>query len=196
MPDSIVHRGRLGSDNEAPAPGRPLKALVIGGTGFIGSALVCALRERDIDVEYTTRQTLDLLKPIESLPSCDIVYICAAMSRFIECEDNPLAYRVNVDAPREIAELVHPAQVIYLSSEAVERALHTNYGLHKALAEVSLRTVCRPIIVRLSKVSEERLDDCLDFLVGLASIGIPGKIYHWPNRITNTYYEGLISARL
>ncbi len=119
------------------------------------------------------------------------------MTRFIECEDNSLAYRVNVDAPREIAELVHPAQVIYLSSEAVERALHTNYGLHKALAEINIRTVCRPIIVRLSKVSEERLDDCLDFLVGLATAGIPGKIYRWPlNLTTNISFEGLASVRL
>ena len=97
------------------------------------------------------------------------------MSRFIECEDKPMAYRVNVDGPLEVARRT-TGKIIYLSSEAVERALHTNYGMHKALAELALRTQCDPIIVRLSKV--DRVQDCCEYLVSLAE-ATPG-IYHWP----------------
>ncbi len=173
-----------------------MRVLVVGGTSYIGSALVSALRSRHIETDYTTRETVNLLHPIKILPIYDVVYISAAMTRFIECEDHSEAYRINVDAPREIAECLSFAKIIYLSSEAVERALHTNYGLHKALAEIALRTVCCPVIVRLSKVSEERLDEVCDFLVDLASAGEDGRVYHWPSPIKITSCDGLISARI
>ncbi len=172
-----------------------MRVLVVGGTGFIGGALVSALRGAGIEVDYTTRQTVDLLKPIHILPIFDVVYICAAMTKFIDCEDDSRAYRINVDAPREIAELLSPAKIIYLSSEAVERGIHTAYGMHKALAELNLRTVCEPVIARLSKVTEESLDDCCDFLVGLGVSGEPGRVYRW-KATKPIYSEGLISARI
>ena len=137
-----------------------MKALVIGGTGFIGSHLVDTLNTAGHKVWFTTRRTWDLAFPGEDLPDSDVVYICAAMSRFIECEDKPMAYRVNVDGPLEVARRT-TGKIIYLSSEAVERALHTNYGMHKALAELALRTQCDPIIVRLSKVDGFLVDRML-----------------------------------
>src|SRR5262249_53999947 len=134
--------------------------------------------------EYRSVIQFDMLEP-KPLPETKVVYICAAMTRFVDCEDNRLAYRINVDAPIAIAEMAQDqgdwmvgkteAKVIYLSSEAVERCLHTNYGQHKALAEIGLRAVCRPVIVRLSKVDD--IEDCARFLASLADAE-PG-IYQW-----------------
>ena len=155
-----------------------MRALVIGGNSYLGSALVSGLEAAGWETIVTTRQTCDLLSLPETLPAADVVYICAASTRFIDCESDQLAYRTNVDAPIKIAQLCAPAKIVYLSSEAVERALHTNYGMHKALAEVGLRAVCNPLIVRLSKVIPQRLDKCIQYLVGLTSA--PPGVYHWP----------------
>lgn len=158
------------------------KALVIGASGFIGKGLADYLWNHGFEVTGPRREALDLLNLPDQLPWAHVWYICAAMSRFIECEDQRAAYRVNVDGPVEIGRRSninkYVPRVVYLSSEAVERALHTNYGMHKALAEMGLRAVCSPIIVRLSKVTPERLKDCCAYLASLAEAE-PG-VYHWP----------------
>ena len=152
-----------------------MKALVIGG-GFIGTALVPALQSRSFEVESTDRSTCLLSNLPDRLPRADVVFICAAMSKFIVCEADPLAYRVNVDSPYRIALLTKPAKVVFLSSEAVEKALHTNYGMQKALAEQLLLPLGARI-ARLSKVIPERLNSCCHFLIDLAEA--PPGIYHW-----------------
>ncbi len=154
-----------------------MKVLVIGGTSFIGSSLITWLRSRNYDVDYTTRATLDLLAVPEKLGTYDVVYVCAAKTRLIDCEDDPTAYRINVDAPAAIARAAGMAKIVMLSTEAVERAIHLAYSMQKALCEISLRTVCDPVIVRLSKVAPDNLDACCDYLASLV-YAEPG-LYHW-----------------
>lgn len=163
-----------------------MNALVIGAGGMIGKGLLPALRQAQIRPISSTRADLDLLDIPANYATrleasagehIEVVYLCAAMTRFIDCEDNPEAYRVNVDAQIELALQFSWAQIVYLSSEAVERALHTNYGTHKALAEIGLRAVCDPVIVRLSKVSPTTLGSACAFLASLATAK-PG-IYRW-----------------
>lgn len=161
-------------------------ALIIGSRGTIGKALVKALRDNGFKTFESDRASLDL----RAIPSnyaarfeanaeahIDIVYICAAKTRFIDCEADSDGYQINVDAPMELARQFHWAKIIYLSSEAVERALHTNYGMHKALAEMGLRTVCEPVIARLSKVDPWSINHACAFLVGLASAD--SGVYRW-----------------
>ncbi len=155
-----------------------MRALIIGGNGYIGSQLKGALENIFWEVTATYREDYDLLNLPSVQPDIDVVYICAAMTRFIECEDDARAYRINVDAPINIAKAYPQAKIIYLSSEAVERAIHTAYGMHKALAEIGLRTVCEPVIVRLSKVEPHKLAECCTYLASLSDHR-PG-VYHWP----------------
>lgn len=158
-----------------------MKVMVIGANGKIGRVLVDALREAGHETVGVTRKFLDLSALPMDIPgaigTADVVYLCAAMTRFIDCEADEQAYSVNVDAPAEIARQMAPARVVYCSSEAVERALHTNYGMHKALAEISLRTVCQPVVARLSKVDPDTMEDACDFLVRMATAA-PG-VYRW-----------------
>ncbi len=151
-------------------------ALVIGGSGFIGIALAATLERRGFEVSAPSRKDFDLLNPPKVAPQVDIVYICAAMTKFIDCENNSLSYRINVDGPIKVANLFPVARIVFLSSEAVEKALHTNYGMQKALAELALRP--RAVIVRLSKVTNDRVFDCCDYLASLFEK--PPGIYHWP----------------
>ena len=81
-----------------------MKILVTGAAGYIGSALVRHLEAEGHMVIGTTRQTLNLLDigPHTLLPA-DIAFLCAAKTRFIDCERDPDAYRINVDAQIELA---------------------------------------------------------------------------------------------
>ena len=146
-----------------------MRVLVTGAGGFIGASLVKTLQELDMEVLGTTREVLDLLNlgDLERLGGHDIVYLCAAKTRFIDCESDPTAYRINVDAQIALARHFGYAKIVYLSSEAVEKALHTAYGMHKALVEMGLGAVCSPRIARLSKVTAETLQSCCDWLADL-----------------------------
>lgn len=158
-----------------------MKALVIGSSGKIGAALLKALKETGHEAIGIPRQELDLLAIPDGLGAKylgpDVVYLCAAKSRFIDCEADPDTYRINVDAQIDLARQFGYAKIVYLSSEAVERALHTNYGMQKALAEMGLRAVCEPVIARLSKVDPDALPAACAWLAGLATAK-PG-VHRW-----------------
>lgn len=155
-----------------------MKITVIGAHGKIGRSLVPVLKSRGHDVQAVVRADLDLLNLPQHCPLAmqgNVVYICAAMTRFIDCEANPDAYRVNVDAPAHIARWF--PRTVYLSSEAVERALHTNYGMQKALAEMGVRREAAAVIARLGKVDDWSMSSVCHFLAGLADA--PPGIYRW-----------------
>src|ERR1700687_6174698 len=94
----------------------PMKAIVIGGDGNIGSALVNALSQRGDAVCATTRRPvtanknniqLDLASfdpDTIPLPDADIAFFCAAITSFSACRNNfELARQVNVIGPTLLA---------------------------------------------------------------------------------------------
>ena len=156
-------------------------ALVIGGGGLIGSALSNALSQLGIHVMLTSRRNtppeifLDLVSVplnLERLPKIDVVYLCAAISRFEDCERFPLlARRVNVTAQVELARhfFLQGARVIFLSTNAVFDGRHeapvedqlvnpgSLYGELKSDAERELRDLAKQyagalVICRFTKV--------------------------------------------
>lgn len=160
-----------------------MKAIVIGGDSFIGSELARLLEQQGHEVTRTTRRRgcewalyLDMLDP-GLLPECDVAFICAAVTRFIDCEHKPESYRVNVDAPVAIArqQEARRALVVYLSSEAVEKALHTAYGLQKALTEAALSGIGNAIVARLGKTTEQNVESVCGEIIRLAEAGRPGR---------------------
>ena len=153
-----------------------MRIFVTGAGGYIGSALAERLRGEH-QVIAPTRREFDLLEfePLDlSRFGADVVYLCAAKTRFIDCERDPNAYRVNVDA--QIALARYFPKAIYLSSEAVESALHTAYGMQKALAEVGL-TKFNATIARLGKVTDQNLSALTYWLSRLVDAR-PG-VYRW-----------------
>ncbi len=113
-----------------------MRALVTGSTGFLGSTLVAALRQRDVEVLGLRRSTSpddaleglhltpvvgDILEP-ETLPAAmegvDWVFHVAAMSDHRHAARDVL-YRINVDGARNIFEAALKAgvkRVIFTSS--------------------------------------------------------------------------------
>lgn len=169
--------------------------LIVGGDSLIGRALYQAYKIQSVQVFATSKKGtsesiyLDLSQSFESnsLPKCEVVYLCAAISRFIACEQNPgLALRVNVAAQLELARhfLSLGAHVVFLSSNAVfdgtEEAPNENaclsptslYGQLKAKAEKELESIAKRYqsdlsIVRLSKVLSHRSPLIADWLSDL-----------------------------
>lgn len=169
--------------------------LIVGGHSLIGYALYQAFKAWNTRVFITSREgspasvKLDLSQSIDVsvLPRCEVVYLCAAISRSAVCEQNPdLAQRVNVAAQLELARhfLSLGAHVVFLSSNAVfdgmEKAPNEDarlsptslYGQLKAEAEEALATIAQMYpgalsIVRLSKVLSKRLPLVADWLSNL-----------------------------
>lgn len=167
-----------------------MKALVVGGDGLLGRTLVNALVDAEVDVIKTTRREqdiqgaifLDLAAPIPELPHRDVVFLVAAVASTIACEaDRRGTWRVNVDAPLAIARrYVGEADIVFVSSDAVEFCGHMEYGRQKAHVEAALAFVPRTKIVRLSRITPETVGDAAEFirLVGM-SAGLEG-LFRWP----------------
>jgi dTDP-4-dehydrorhamnose reductase len=156
-----------------------MRAIVVGVDGLVGSALFAELRSRGVDVLGTTRRRertidgdvffLDLANPQpNSLPSADVVFICAAMTRFAECRAWPqLAERIVCGAPEALSasSKFRDARIVLLSTSAVMdckeplmradrfRGGTSVYGRYKAEAERRILASGRSrVVVRLTKV--------------------------------------------
>ncbi len=157
------------------------RALIIGADGTIGAALARTWQQRGGVAIGTTRRPaqadgeslvfFDLAAAAAgdvTLPPCDVVFICAAMTKLDECRQHPeLVERINVGAPTAIATQAKKvgAKTVFLSTCAVfsGRASHVPadhsrdatsvYGCSKVEAEDRvLATGTGATVVRLTKV--------------------------------------------
>jgi dTDP-4-dehydrorhamnose reductase len=156
--------------------------LIIGGDSMIGSSLAQRLRAQKIDVIETTRRSttitsskiwLDLFEPLITvpLPNIQCCVICAAVSKFEACAEDPKTTRqINVEAAFAISKQMSDlgAHILFLSSDQVfdgsvahekldtHRNPKTEYGFQKSEAEEQIEAIGGDItILRLSKVLEE-----------------------------------------
>lgn len=159
-----------------------MKALVVGGDGLIGSALVSELLTRGVDVVATTRRAdrlrngrcfLDLAHAIDDLPVTEFVFLVAAMPKVFDCQGSELAWRVNADAPIAIAQAVagHGTHVVFVSSDSIHRFGSCDYARAKLHVEGVLQAM-RATIVRPAPVARDRAHECAAFIadVGLARL--------------------------
>ena len=176
-----------------------MKAIIVGIDSRIGQALGEALVSGGHQVHGTSRrqdavskghQHLDLADPgVErlSLPSADIAFFCAAITRYADCRASPLlARRVNVLTPALLARQLsgRGTRVVLLSTSAVYDGLSpnvpasrppipvTDYGRLKAEAEAEFLALGRAAaVVRLTKVLEPNHALFGGWISGLASGG-------------------------
>ena len=157
-----------------------MRTIVIGSDGLIGRSLAAELEAQGHSVVRTSRRkhsveqgaiALDLADPkaIEArLPSADVAFFCAGVTRFADCRSDPLhSELVNVTAPATLAARLAAdgARPILLSTSAVldcrepqmlpsrPYAPRGVYGRHKAAAEQRFLALgARASVLRLTKV--------------------------------------------
>lgn len=164
-----------------------MKALVVGGNGLIGSALAEVLHERCIDVNVTTRRPhqhgrlfLDLSQPIPEMPPADVVFLVAAMPKVFDCQGSELAWRVNADAPIEIAQHYHfdmDAHVTFVSSDSIHRFGSCDYARAKLHVEGVLHGM-RASIIRPAPVAKDRASECAAFIADVGLKRLRG-VHRW-----------------
>lgn len=156
-----------------------MRALVVGGSGLIGSALVMVLQSAGHSVIAPTHTELDLLDlpPHVPLPQVDAAFICAGIKGLQPCEGNGMSWRVNVDGALLLGKALmkRGVNLLYVSSDAVEWS-NSSYARQKALVEVGLLAAGDPVIVRPCRVSDWSASILAEMMVKV--IGSPG-IYHW-----------------
>lgn len=178
------------------------RSLVIGGDGFIGSALADHLSKLQAPVLKTTRN-------VKNITSCNLyfdmqgnveefkipedintAYICAAESNIEKCEKNPSrSYLINTQAPIRLAKKLVKKNifVIFLSTSAVfdgkspRKKIEdspnpmTTYGFQKLETELGLKEISENIlVVRLTKTLSARSPLLKNWLEKLSE----GKIIH------------------
>ena len=112
---------------------KPLRALVIGGSGEIGQAIVSSLEEQGVEVVVTARK-LDPDKPnvkrlnlehperFQMREPVDVAYFCAGMTSLAQCQQQPgHSWEINVKSQtRLIRELyAQGAFIVYFSSHLI-----------------------------------------------------------------------------
>jgi len=157
--------------------------LVVGGDSFIGKSLIKKHEEHGFSVYRTSRRKkkdknvlfLDFSQSLEEWnPPTGITtaYLCAAVTKIKECEENPSSTRkANVESILFIAEklIKNNIFVVFLSSNTVFSGEHPNqksneryfpnteYGRQKVEVEQGLLALSKNVaIVRLTKVLDSQ----------------------------------------
>lgn len=160
------------------------RALIVGGDGLLGSACgeVLNWKYKTIKTERTSRRNgrhiqydLEWGDP-DVLPPADVVFLCAAITGFRECEGNRRAWQVNVDGVLRVA-LRYPF-CVYPSTQAVEWSAN-QYARQAAQVEAVLLATRSAAIVRCGRVTSDTALQCAAKLVHCGLDKTPG-IYHWP----------------
>jgi dTDP-4-dehydrorhamnose reductase len=173
--------------------------LVVGGDSLVGGSLLRALRTRGHGAVGTTRRAdtggddrlhLDIGTAQQAmLPTgFDHVYLVAAISNYGQCENDPAAWPINVEAIPRLAGwfLEQGARVSFISTNMVfggdrdwpgEDEVHTPtiaYARQKSAGETAIRDIAAALgaterlnIVRLTKVVGPATSPFPDWLAAL-----------------------------
>lgn len=134
-----------------------MKALLTGGSGYVGTNLIRHLQERetvcfnyDVDAGYNILNYDDLWG---ATYGCDVIIHLAAMTSILKCEKEPIqAIRVNVGGTLNVAKVAQERGIhlMFSSTHAAKEAKNV-YGLTKALGERIVSKV-GGVIIRCANV--------------------------------------------
>ena len=164
-----------------------MRVLVVGSTGTIGKRLVTYLGDHGVETFSTSREVVkcgsrllhldlsrvsDFADGIESQESFDGAVLCAGVTNFRECENEPeVTSEININAQLTLTSALlggGTKRVYFLSSNRVfggdtassrkysPYSFRTEYGRQKATAETELLKLGQAVrVIRLTKVLSE-----------------------------------------
>ncbi len=120
--------------------------LIVGARGKLGSALM-----RLLPKSHAYRHRLEDVP--QNTDDYAVAYLCAGTVGFAECEGNRKAFRSDVDGNIRIARnlLEQGTFVVFVSTDAVEWALHTAYARNRFSVELAIGGLPNVAIFRPSK---------------------------------------------
>lgn len=166
-----------------------MKPLIVGGDAFLGKHLAARLGNAEVTSRRPgAKHYYYLGKSLPwHLPQSDVIYLVGGITKFKECEIDPQAYHINVDAQLEIASHHARAFIVYVSSETCEWPNQTAYGSHKRACELGLMAVCggfqRLAIVRPGRITANDVDQLCDLLIDVGGARKQG-IHRWTAPVT------------
>ncbi len=155
-----------------------MKCLVLGGSGLLGNAL-CA--ELGMNLQWApTREEKDLATA-EDFLSYDVAFLCAGTKGFAENEGNRESFRSDVDGNIRIARhlLRQGTFVVFVSTDAVEWALHTAYARNRFMVELAIGNEPNVAIFRPSKFTAETVYEVAKACASVGLKRIEG-LTRWP----------------
>lgn len=207
--------------------------LLVGGDGFIATHLTAALSKSGVNIIATSRRAnpktdgtvrLDLRHQHDfQIPdSIDVAIICAGISGFDICHDNPMAEDINTNKipslamrllQRGVFTLYLSSNVVFDSSAVFPKEIDrpnpdTNYGRQKRICELRMSEYAFRhglsdllSIVRLTKVVSFDREPFLSWYVNWKSgvcVPVFGNVYFCPLGVTHlcNSMESILRRRL
>jgi len=148
--------------------------LVTGCTGLLGKSL---LRHLGTDAQYYNAR-------LEDEPAAfgyDCAFLCAGTKGFAENEGNRESFRSDVDGNIRLARhlLKQGTFVVFVSTDAVEWALHTAYARNRFMVELAIGNEPNVGIFRPAKFTQETVAEVAR---ACAEVGLKRKegLTRWP----------------
>lgn len=147
--------------------------LIVGATGLLGKALMELLPDRHA---YTRR-----LEQEPYAPGYECAFLCAGTKGFAENEGNREAFRADVDGNIRLARhlLRQGTFVVFVSTDAVEWALHTAYARNRFMVELAIGDLPTVAIFRPAKFGPENVAEVAKACARVGIERIEG-LTRWP----------------
>jgi len=157
-------------------PPSPPSSLIIGGSGLLGRAL-----QKIIPTAYAPTRKDFALQERTEFHGIDLAFLCAGTKGFAECEGNRAAFRSDVDGNIRLARhlLKQGTFVVFVSTDAVEWALHTAYARNRHMVELAIGGAPGVAIFRPAKFDVSTVASVAQLCASIGLNRIEG-LTRWP----------------
>lgn len=157
-----------------------MKTAVFGSRGMLGSHLIWKKELGEISPFNRESFPLDGGDLSTILPH-DLAFLCAGTKGTEACEGNREAFRSDVDGNIRLSRhlLKQGTFVVFVSTDAVEWALHTAYARNRFMVELAIGNEPNVAIFRPGKFTESNVSEVAK---ACAEVGLQRKegLTRWP----------------
>ena len=155
-----------------------MTVLVTGASGLLGAALS---RHLEAEGHYALPYPHRLEARNVAYMGCELAFLCAGTKGFAECEGNRAAFRADVDGNIALARwlLRRGTFVVFVSTDAVEWALHTAYARNRFMVELAIGWEPNVAIFRPAKFDAGNVGEAAKALAGVGLERRAG-LTRWP----------------